>query len=80
MEQLRELANSGLTIIVSLHDLSQIARYCNHVVLLDQGELIVQGTPQDTLTHQNIVDIYGVTIDVSKVNGVPVYTPLSAIK
>ncbi len=77
MELLRELAQSGLAIVVSLHDLSQIARYCDHVVVLDQGKMIVEGTPRTTLTHKTIGDVYGVDIDISDVNGLPVIIPLN---
>lgn len=76
MELLRELAQSGLTIVVSLHDLSQIARYCDHVVLLDQGEMIVEGVPSNTLTHKTIADVYGVDVEITDINGLPVITPL----
>ena len=78
MELLRELAQSGLTIIVSLHDLSQIARYCDHVVVLNQGEMIVAGTPLTTLTQKTIADVYGVNTEIPDINGMPVITPLNA--
>lgn len=44
---LRTLASRGHTIIVAEHHLDWVATYADTVMVLDQGQLIAHGTPQD---------------------------------
>lgn len=43
-QALQELAASGVTVVLSSHDLHEIQSSCTHVVQLDQGNLIYQGS------------------------------------
>ncbi len=52
-EVLRELNRQGLTIFFSSHVLSEVAQICDNVAILNQGDLVAQGTVtelQDRLT------------------------------
>lgn len=77
MEKFQSLAASGITVILVLHDLSQAARYCHHVVLLDQGHLVCEGTPLEVLTKPRILDVYGVEADISEIADCRIITPLA---
>jgi len=60
MEIIKELKR---TTIVAMHDLNIAARYCDKIVLLDKGEIVVMGRPEEVLTKKNIRDVYGVDVN-----------------
>ncbi len=45
-----------------LHDLNLAARYCDQLVLLDRGEVVRAGHPEDVLTPEVLEPVYGVTV------------------
>ena len=51
--------------IVALHDLNLAARFADHVMLLGNGEIQVEGPPDDVLRSSMISDIYGVDIEIA---------------
>ncbi|MBD1557060.1 ABC transporter ATP-binding protein [Vibrio sp. S9_S30] len=57
------LANNTITIAV-LHDLSLAARYCDHLILLNDGEVQHSGSPDCVLEPQKLSQIYQVHVDV----------------
>ncbi|MDX2426530.1 MAG: ABC transporter ATP-binding protein [Cycloclasticus sp.] len=60
MALLQSLAHKGKTVIVVLHELHLAMRYCDSLVLLDNGEKISEGDPASVLTPKNLHDVYGV--------------------
>ncbi|MBX6389653.1 MAG: ABC transporter ATP-binding protein, partial [Frankia sp.] len=46
---LRELADSGMTVFVSSHLLSEVEQICDHVVMIRSGRLLFEGRVQDLL-------------------------------
>jgi iron complex transport system ATP-binding protein len=55
---------TGLTIVVSTHDLNFAASVCEELVLLREGRVIAAGPTADVLTPAAIRDLYGVDADV----------------
>jgi len=43
---IEELASSGTTLVIVTHELSFARRVADHVVMMDQGRVIEQGTPE----------------------------------
>lgn len=62
MELLRNFANGEQAAVVVLHDLSLAARYCDRLLLLDQGTLIAEGNAATVLSNDNIRQVYGVEV------------------
>jgi branched-chain amino acid transport system ATP-binding protein len=54
----REIHASGVTVVVIEHVMRIIARLCEHAVVLNQGRLLAQGTPQEVLTNDNVREAY----------------------
>ncbi len=54
MEMLRETARQGRGVIVVLHDLALASRFCDRLVLLADGGVLVQGSPREVLTDANV--------------------------
>lgn len=60
---LRALVESkGLTIVLVTHDLNLAARFCSHVLLLNDGRPIASGTPREVITPQLLEPVYGVRL------------------
>lgn len=59
-------ASQGVLSVVVLHDLNLAGQYCDHLMLLDRGRLVKQGTPEEVLTPENLNPVY--QIEVHKIS------------
>jgi iron complex transport system ATP-binding protein len=69
----------GLSVLMVIHDLNLASEYCDRLILVNQGKIHIQGTPEDVLTFQNIEDVYR-TVVVTQNNplsGKPTVFPAS---
>ena len=48
--------------IVVLHDLNLASRYCDYLVLLDDGKVVHQGRPDDVLRSDVLEPVYGIEV------------------
>ena len=62
-------AESELTLVAAMHDLTLAAQYAERMVLLDEGRVVADGPPRDVLTEETIARHYGASIDVVPVDG-----------
>ena len=61
MELLVDLnERDGTTILAVLHDLGMAAHFFPRLVLLDRGQVVADGTPDEVLTPDRIRDVFGV--------------------
>ncbi|MGH8504090.1 MAG: ABC transporter ATP-binding protein [Gammaproteobacteria bacterium] len=67
LEHIRRLARDGLGIIFSTHDPDQALSSADTVAMLHDGRLIQQGAPSDVITRENMRLIYGVELDMRRV-------------
>ncbi|MHC5261920.1 ABC transporter ATP-binding protein [Streptomyces sp. UC4497] len=58
------LRESGLTVLIVLHDLNLAAAACDRIGVLSQGRLVTAGTPKDVLTPELVQDVFGVEASV----------------
>ena len=61
---LRELAASGITIVVVEHDMGFIMDLCSKIVVLDAGRTIAKGTPAEIQVHPDVLAAYLGSTDV----------------
>ena len=61
----RELARAGRTVLFSVHDLNQAARYCDRLLLVGQNRLLADGVPAEVLTADHLQEAYGVPCRVA---------------
>ncbi|HDS1562337.1 amino acid ABC transporter permease/ATP-binding protein [Stenotrophomonas maltophilia] len=62
---IEELARSGTTLVIVTHELSFARRVADHVVMMDQGRVIEQGTPEalfERPRHQRTADFLAKTL------------------
>ena len=70
LELLDELrADSRLTLLAAMHDLTLAAQYADRMVLLDRGRVVADGSPRDVLTEALIATHYEAAITVVDVDG-----------
>lgn len=60
MMALRAHAAGGGGVLVSLHDLTLAARFCDRLLLMWQGRIIAEGTPAQVLTPAMLQCAYGI--------------------
>lgn len=67
MELLRELCwKKSLLLIAVLHDFNLAARYCDKLILINEGKVQAVGTPEETLTTENLSHVFGVQVHVKR--------------
>ncbi|MDD5729530.1 MAG: ABC transporter ATP-binding protein, partial [Candidatus Omnitrophica bacterium] len=67
MDLLKKLNRlNNLTIVMILHDLNLASAYCSRMVLLDNGSVFKEGSPEEVLTYQNIEAVYKTVVLVNK--------------
>jgi iron complex transport system ATP-binding protein len=66
LELLENLHSEGLTILMVLHDLNLASEFCSRVVLLSKGGVYADGIPQETLTFNNIEEVYDTVVVVKE--------------
>ncbi|MCM3339506.1 ABC transporter ATP-binding protein [Paenibacillus sp. MER TA 81-3] len=63
---LRQLAGKGFTVVASLHDLSLASRYCDRLLLLNDGRVEASGRPDEVLTTAALHAVYGIHAVIRK--------------
>ncbi|GAB3447440.1 ABC transporter ATP-binding protein [Actinophytocola sediminis] len=73
IELLTLLRESGLTVLVVLHDLNLAAAACDRVGVLRAGALVAAGPPAEVLTEELVMEVFGVEVTVVRhpLTGVP---------
>jgi len=57
-EHIRERNANGVTFLIVEHDMSFVMQLCNPVVVLDQGQEIFVGTPEQVQQNPAVLDAY----------------------
>lgn len=53
------MKNQGKTIVLVEHKIDLIAQYCDHVLLISDGKVAMQGTTQEVLTKPEVLQYKG---------------------
>ena len=64
LELVDELRRDGLTVVMTMHDLTLAGQYAEHVVLLDAGAVVAEGTGAEVLSAPNLAAHYGANVRV----------------
>ena len=59
----------GITIIMVLHDINQAIYFSDKVIGLKGGLVEILGKPNDVITTESIETLYGIRLDVTKIEG-----------
>ncbi|GAB3695123.1 ABC transporter ATP-binding protein [Corynebacterium nasicanis] len=62
VEKLRD--DDGRTVVVVLHDLQQALRFADHLVVMNDGEVVSTGRPAETLDSRAVARLFGLDADI----------------
>jgi iron complex transport system ATP-binding protein len=68
-ETMRELARSGLGIVLVTHHVSEIIPEMDRVVLLRRGRVLADGPKQEVLTGERLSELFGVSVKLFQEDG-----------
>ncbi len=51
-----------LTVIAVLHDLNLAVQYSDYLILLNQGQIVAEGSPKEVVTKKNIENVYCIDV------------------
>ncbi|MBP3341998.1 MAG: ATP-binding cassette domain-containing protein, partial [Peptococcaceae bacterium] len=68
LELIADLHQQGLTVVMVSHSMDDIARYAQRMIVLEHGEIRLEGTPQAVFAQSELLDQIGL--------GVPTLTRL----
>ncbi len=63
-ELIRSLADAGKTVAMVVHDLVSACRYADHLIAMQQGQIVAQGRPEEVVTPELIHALYQITCDL----------------
>ena len=58
-----------LAVVMAMHDLSLAGQFADRLALLDEGQLVADGQPQDILTEANIGRYFGASVHLAPIGG-----------
>ena len=73
MELVRSLHDAGKTVIMVLHDLPLALEYADHVILMDQGRIAAQGTPEEIISAGVLDQVFHIRTRQFSADGKPIY-------
>jgi len=64
LELVDALRRDGLTVVTTMHDLTLAGQYAEHLVLLNEGSIVAEGTAAEVLSAPNVSAHYGANVRV----------------
>lgn len=64
MRLMGELRTQGKTVVAVLHDLNQASRYCDQLVVMANGHVMAQGTPEEVMTPGLLRTVFSVEEEI----------------
>lgn len=58
MELTRKVRESGITIVLVEHDMKAVMGLCNYLTVLNFGQLLAQGTPEEVRSNDKVIEAY----------------------
>lgn len=66
LDLLVRLNRKGLTVIAILHDLNLAGEYCTRLIMLDDGKVRIEGTPEQVIDYRIIEEVYKTVVVVKE--------------
>ncbi len=58
LEHIHELSDQGFTFLMVEHDMDVIMEHCDHVIVMHQGQILSEGTPEEVQRDERVMDAY----------------------
>ncbi len=69
LELMNVLQSFNGLVIMTIHDLNIAARYCDHLILMKEGRIVLEGEPREVLQEQILNDVFNVHIGIRQMDG-----------
>ncbi|MFY0403275.1 ABC transporter ATP-binding protein [Pantoea dispersa] len=71
MQLMQLISELPVTSIVAIHDLNHASMFCDSLIVMQKGQIIATGTPQDILTEALLWEVFRVKtkIEISRFHG-----------
>jgi iron complex transport system ATP-binding protein len=56
--------DSKMTLVMAMHDLNLASKFCNRLILLNEGKIESDGTPEQVLNKEVLERVYDIEIDL----------------
>ncbi|HSC82009.1 MAG TPA: heme ABC transporter ATP-binding protein, partial [Pseudomonas sp.] len=66
LQAVRDFAGRGAAVLVILHDLNLAARYCDRILLLQNGQAHSQGSPDEVLNAAALEAVFGLQVLIQR--------------
>ena len=70
IDKIDELSKLETKILCVTHDISMITRIYDRVIMLKNGEIIADGHQNNVINSENLKKLYGIKLEVNKINGI----------
>ncbi len=70
---LRLISGLPVTSIIALHDLNHAAMFCDQLIVMQRGAVVISGSPEDVLTEDLLRDVFAIEarVEISPHHGRP---------
>ena len=58
ISHIKAMVRAGATIVLVSHDLTSIYKLSDHIIALNEGQIIAEGGPDDIKSNQHVIDAY----------------------
>ena len=58
IELIKQINKQGVSVLIVEHVMRVIMGLCDHVIVLQHGEKICEGTPKEVVCNENVVNVY----------------------
>jgi ABC-type cobalamin/Fe3+-siderophores transport system ATPase subunit len=56
--------DNGMTLVLAMHDLQLASKYCKRLILINKGQIIKDGTPDEVLKKEILESVYDVKVKI----------------
>lgn len=79
MQVFQQQAAAGTGVMLTLHDLSLAARYCHRIIMLCDGRVVENGTPEVVLTAEKLASVFRIRATIGIQNGHRYVVPMDTV-
>ena len=55
-----------MTVVMVSHNMDDLARFCNRIIVLNQGQIVLEGTPEQVFSHEGELHAIGLDIPTAQ--------------